>query len=57
MEFILEQNNPNPFNPITKIKSRLPKENFATLSIYNLMGQIIKKLMSEKLQAGIYEKF
>jgi aminopeptidase N len=56
-EFNLEQNYPNPFNPITKIKFHLPKENFITLSIYNLMGQIIKKLMSEKLQPGIYEKF
>jgi hypothetical protein len=55
-KYLLEQNYPNPFNPVTKIKFHLPKEEFVTLSIYNLMGQKIKELVAEKLHPGIYEK-
>ncbi len=55
-KYLLEQNFPNPFNPATQIKFHLPKEEFVTLSIYNLMGQKIKDLIAEKLPPGIYEK-
>jgi len=55
-KYLLAQNYPNPFNPVTKIQFMLPKENYVTLSIYNLRGQKIKDLVSERVQPGIYEK-
>ncbi len=53
-EFTLDQNYPNPFNPSTKIEFTLPKTEFVTLKIYNLLGQKVTTLVSEKLNAGSY---
>ena len=51
----LEQNYPNPFNPITIIKYHLAKPGFVTLSIYNMLGVEIAKLVTEEKSAGSYE--
>ena len=53
--FRLHQNFPNPFNPITKINYELPITNYVNLSIYNIMGQNIVTLISEKQQAGMHQ--
>ncbi|MDO9547753.1 MAG: T9SS type A sorting domain-containing protein [Candidatus Marinimicrobia bacterium] len=50
--FHLFQNFPNPFNPSTTISFDLPKDDFITLSIYNLRGQLVKTLISEFENAG-----
>jgi len=56
-DFLVYQNYPNPFNPITAIKFSLPKTEFISLKIYNLLGQEIATLVSEKLQVGSYNYF
>ena len=48
----LDQNYPNPFNPNTHISFTLPKAQTAQLSIYNLKGQIVKRLLNAPLPAG-----
>jgi len=53
--FNLEQNHPNPFNPLTMINYQLPMTNEVELSIYNLLGERIITLVSEKQQAGSYQ--
>jgi hypothetical protein len=53
--FILKQNYPNPFNPTTAIEFSIPKAEFVTLIIYNLIGQEVSTLVSEKLAVGIYK--
>jgi hypothetical protein len=52
--FSLEQNYPNPFNPATQIKFSVPQEGFINLSIYNLLGEKVKELVSERKSPGTY---
>ena len=51
----LSQNYPNPFNPKTMINYELPITNYVEINIYNLIGQKIATLVSEKQKAGKYQ--
>jgi hypothetical protein len=51
----LFQNYPNPFNPKTVIRYALPVTCYVDLSIYNLIGQKVATLVSEKQQTGQYQ--
>ena len=53
--FALYQNYPNPFNPSTVISYSLPSQSTVKLSIYNLLGQSVKTMVSEEQSAGFYE--
>jgi len=50
----LAQNYPNPFNPTTGIQYQLPKQEYVSLTIYNVVGQAIKELVSDNRAAGSY---
>ncbi len=46
--FRLEQNYPNPFNPDTKIRFFLPRAAPVSLDIFNLKGETVDTICSEK---------
>ncbi len=46
---------PNPFNPETAIKFSLPCESDVDLCIYNVKGQLVRKLFDGLLPAGGHE--
>ncbi len=52
LRFELDNNYPNPFNPTTTIKFKLPAQSHVTLRIYNLLGQPIATLKTGIEQAG-----
>jgi hypothetical protein len=53
-EFGLKQNYPNPFNPETNIQFMVPQGSNVSIEIFNILGQKVKKLVSEFKDAGIY---
>ncbi|UCE18983.1 MAG: T9SS type A sorting domain-containing protein, partial [Gemmatimonadota bacterium] len=53
-EYILLDNYPNPFNPETNIDFGLPENTKVTLKLYNVLGQVVKVLIDEQLEAGFY---
>jgi hypothetical protein len=52
--FTLIQNYPNPFNPITTIEFDLPKTSNVILKIFNILGEEVATLVSDRLTAGSY---
>lgn len=54
-EFQLEQNFPNPFNPVTKIKYNLLKQNHVQLKIFDMLGKELETLVDENKKEGNYE--
>jgi fibronectin type 3 domain-containing protein len=52
--FVLEANFPNPFNPSTSIEYALPVASPVVLSVYDLLGQQIRVLVSDGNQKAGY---
>jgi subtilisin-like proprotein convertase family protein len=53
-KFVLYQNYPNPFNPVTIIKYNIPRANYVSLVIYDVLGREIKTLVNQFQQPGTY---
>ena len=55
-DYKLSQNYPNPFNPTTTIQYTLPMRDNITVTVYNMLGQEIVRLLDNKEKpAGTYQ--
>ena len=53
-EYRLYNNYPNPFNPTTTLRYELPKDSRVTLSVFDINGREIARLVNETQPAGCY---
>jgi hypothetical protein len=53
--FVLEQNYPNPFNPSTTIKFELPRASHVNLTVYDVLGRELSRLVNERMDAGYHD--
>jgi len=51
-EFALHQNYPNPFNPLTTLRYDLPEDANVNITIYDIMGRIVKTMVNKEQNAG-----
>ena len=52
VEFAMQQNAPNPFNPTTSITFSITEPGFVQLNIYSVTGQVVRTLVSRQMVAG-----
>ncbi|GJQ63062.1 MAG: hypothetical protein SCALA702_21150 [Melioribacteraceae bacterium] len=54
-EYSLGQNYPNPFNPSTRIKFAVPVDSKVTVTLYNMLGQKVKDVVSRSYSVGLHK--
>ncbi|MED5219754.1 MAG: T9SS type A sorting domain-containing protein, partial [Candidatus Neomarinimicrobiota bacterium] len=50
--YLFDQNYPNPFNPVTTLHYGLPEDELVNITIYDMMGRQVSKLVSSQQTAG-----
>ena len=50
--YALHQNYPNPFNPVTILRYDLPEDAIVSITIYDVMGRLVKSLVNTTQTAG-----
>ena len=53
-KFELTQNYPNPFNPSTQISFSIAEAQFASLKVFNSIGQEVATLVNGEVKPGVY---
>ena len=51
-EFALSAAYPNPFNPITTLRYDLPEEAFVSITIYDMLGNVVNNLVNANQLSG-----
>ena len=54
-QYQLAQNYPNPFNEVTRIRFELPRPSHVTLTVYDLLGRVVARLVDDERDVGRYE--
>ena len=52
----LAQNVPNPFNPTTAIRFKVPMRGHVSLKVYNMRGEEVASVVDQEMPAGAYER-
>jgi len=50
--FALNQNYPNPFNPVTSLSYDLPEDSFVSITIYDMLGNVVNNLVNTNQSSG-----
>jgi len=50
--YALHQNYPNPFNPFTTLRYDLPENAMVNITIYDMMGRVVKTMVNSEQEAG-----
>ena len=50
--YALHQNYPNPFNPVTTLRYDLPKDELVTITIYDLLGNVVGNVVNGNQSSG-----
>ena len=50
---MLYPNSPNPFNPTTELRFAVGQPGQVQLAVYNVRGNLIRRLVNEYLTAGV----
>jgi len=50
--YALRQNYPNPFNPTTTLRYDLPEDAMVNITIYDMMGRLVKTMVNTQQNAG-----
>lgn len=53
--FAVSRAYPNPFNPSTTINYQLPRAGDVKLVIYNVLGQKVRTLVNQRMEAGFFK--
>jgi hypothetical protein len=53
-EYSIQQNFPNPFNPLTSLTYILPNESHISLIVYDLLGKVVVQLDEGNREAGCH---
>jgi len=54
VNFLLNQNCPNPFNPLTRINYTIPENGVVHLEVFNILGEKVQTLVNEYKNSGKY---
>ena len=50
--YLFGQNYPNPFNPVTTLRYGLPEDELVNITIYDMMGRQVSKLVNSQQTSG-----
>jgi hypothetical protein len=45
-DYFIEQNFPNPFNPVTSVRFNIPEESNVTIQVVNSIGEVVAELVN-----------
>ena len=50
--YYIYNNYPNPFNPITTLRYDIPKDSFVSITVYDMLGNVVNNLINANQSSG-----